>query len=378
MPDIADILRRVWAVFRREGVTDDLAIVEHVGALLRLGEPLPASEELRLRRPPPTVDDAQALALLREAEQEVGEAAVLFDRHVLFRLSEMRPGGRYPTPRHIVKLMMGLLQLSAGHSVADFACGSGGFLVHAGGPQRLLGCEISPEWARLAWANCALHGKPNADIRIGNALWLDGADPELRDARYDRVLMNPPFGESVDPALAEHTLGMSVSRSETALTLLSLNKLADEGRIAVLLPSGVLFASGCADQYLRKHLVNEVSLEAVIGLPKDAFQPFSGLQTHLILARKVAPSDRAATWVMQADRDGYPSGRARDLTREPEPPSDLPRIEAILSAQAQRWTQRLPAGEPAIGVKVLKEGRRPCAAIASALGSAPIDPLASS
>ena len=152
---IASLLNKVWAAFRSAGITDDLRIIERTAALLLEQEgvqpgsgsdsdsdsPLPAlsvPKEFNL-------DDVRRQ--LTDASQQAGGAGVLFDRSILFRLDTMLAGGRYPTPRHIVRLMTALAK-TAGCTVADVACGSGGLLIHSQGSS-LVGVDISPEWARI-------------------------------------------------------------------------------------------------------------------------------------------------------------------------------------------------------------------------------------
>jgi hypothetical protein len=159
---IASLLNNIWAAFRSVGITDDLRIIEQLAALLLEQEgvqpgsgsdsdsdsPLPAlsvPKEFNL-------DDVRRQ--LTDASQQAGGAGVLFDRSILFRLDTMRAGGRYPTPRHIVRLMTALAETTK-KVVADFACGSGGLLIHSQGSS-LVGVDISPEWARIARANLRL------------------------------------------------------------------------------------------------------------------------------------------------------------------------------------------------------------------------------
>src|SRR5262249_21028987 len=266
-------------------------------------------------------------------------AAAFFDSHVLFRLPAMVPGGRYPTPRHIVTSLLRLADVSPTHRLADFACGSGGFLVHRAADNHKMtghttGVELAPEWARLAWANATLHGLSLPHIAIGNALWMCCAEGALASETFDRIVMNPAFGEKVDVKLTEKTLEFKVgSRSETILLALAVHKLAPDGRAAVLVPSGLLFSNSTGERELRRRLVDELELEAVCSFPREAFQPYSTLQTHLILVRKRKPAEHSRTWFFQAERDGYPAGRGRDLTLPPTGPSDLPFMEGVFATR---------------------------------------------
>ena len=318
MADIAAGLNEIWKIFRAKGIVDDLLIIDHIATLLLeqnslsppsglQGEPvlLPKVDEIKTR--------LSALSTLLE-----GGAAELFDRYILFRLDQTHLGGRYPTPRHLVKFMRTIAHVTANDSLLDLACGSGGMLAgraqSAEHPTLTNGLEISPQWARLAWANCALHGLKDFTIEIADALTYPQA------ISVNRILMNPPFGTQVS------TEGLS-GRSETRLIEQAIKWLADNGRLCVLAPAGILFGGG-REKELRKNLCTNQQINAIIALPKDTFQPFSTLQTYLLLITKSVP--QAGTWFIRAERDGYMRGRGRDLTKQPTDASDFPLIESIL------------------------------------------------
>jgi hypothetical protein len=360
MPSVRELLNQVWALFRQAGIADDLTIIEHIAALLLPTHIPNANDELWPRIPPtrPGLDTDVLQRILTDATNQVGGAAALFERHVLFRLPSMLPGGRYPTPRHIVISLLHLADVAPTHRLGDFACGSGGFLVHrrvegSGTTGQIIGVELAPEWARLAWANVTLHGIPSPRIAIGNALQVCSAEGALTNETFDRIVMNPAFGERIDSRLAEKILAFKAgSRSETALTALAIHKLAPDGRAAVLVPSGLLFSNNTGERELRRRLVDELELEAVCSFPREAFQPYSTLQTHLILVRNRKPAAHSRTWFLQAERDGYPAGRGRDLMRSPVGPSDLPFLEGIFAARNSVFDATFGAPEkPLLGLK---------------------------
>ena len=316
---IASLLNNVWAAFRRAGITDDLRIIEQTAALLLEQEGVKLDSSLPALSVPQEFDQDNVRQQLEKASQQAGGAGVLFDRYILFRLDNMRPGGQYPTPRHIVRLMTALAE-TAGKAVADFACGSGGLLIHSQGSE-LFGVDISPEWARIARANLQLHKKPG-DIREGNALRVVKSTEQ-----FERIVMNPPFGEKIASDFG--------TRSETALINLALSHLATDGRAALLAPGGVLFSNSSAEEKLRQRLVDDVTLEAIITLPEDAFQPYSTLTTHLLLIENKKPVEEGCTWFLHPVYDGYVSGRGRDLTTDPKTPNDLTLVEQAVTAFRQ-------------------------------------------
>ena len=324
---IASLLNNVWAAFRRAGITDDLRIIEQTAALLLEQEKVPSDSSLPVFSKPSEFNLDDVRQQLDKASQQAGGAGVLFDRYILFRLDNMRPGGQYPTPRHIVRLMTALAE-TAGKTVADVACGSGGLFIHSQGSS-LVGVDISPEWARIARANLRLH-KKQGDIREGDALRVIKSDE-----RFERIVMNPPFGEKIESEFG--------TRSETALINLALNRLATGGRAALLAPGGVLFSGSRAEEKLRQRLIDEMKLEAIITLPDDAFQPYSALTTHLLLIEKPGkeqpgkeqPVEEGCTCFLHPTYDGYVSGRGRDLTADPKTPNDLTLVKQAVTAFRQ-------------------------------------------
>ncbi|MEH2355712.1 HsdM family class I SAM-dependent methyltransferase [Nostoc sp.] len=361
MATIRDLLNQVWSEFRKVGISYDLAIIEHIAAfLLEINGLESFKEELQARKPSQAnLDTEKIKQLLSEAANIAGGAAKLLDSHIVFSLPNMLPGGGYPTPRHIVKTMACLAKVEPAHSLADITCGSGGLLVnHSNERQGMtLGVDISSEWAKLAYANIQLHGL-NARILHHNALSVFLQEEKLEKTNFDRILINPPFGAKIDANLAERSLGQKVgSRSETALLALALQKLTPNGRAAVLAPSGLLFSNSTAEASLRHQLVDENSLEAVISFPKDAFQPYSPLQTHLLLFSKIESSEKHLTWFFQVEQDGYPAGRGRDLTQEASQPSDLPFLEAAWTIRNSEFDGLLPDENPQIGIKWVTDGK---------------------
>jgi type I restriction enzyme M protein len=386
MTSASEQLNQVWSEFRKAGITDDLSVIEYIARLLleESGAIVASADHSRIQsivpnetenfvsekdipRIPPRDLNINIEAIkqyLRQAAEQAEDIATLFDRHVLFRLPSMLPGGRYPTPRHIVKFMQRLAQVEPNnHSVADLACGSGGFLIereitNPSNDGVTIGIDISPEWKRLAWANTRLHHFTPRLIN-GNALQVCGSE-EFATKTFDRILINPPFGEKIDEQLAENTLGYKVSsRSETALTALALQKLAPAGKAAILVPSGLLFSNNTGERVLRIQLVVDYKLEAVISLPKDALQPYSPLQTHLLLVSKPESSAQPSKsgenliWFWQLEQDGYPSGRGRDLTQDPdESASDLPFVTKVLTNP----NSPLPQHNPRIAISRIAEG----------------------
>ena len=377
--EIHSRLNQIWQIFTAAGVTDPLTIIENLAhyflweeldakrlhifqatsrfELLEFDEDPGAVEKFMpkdllpaLLKKIPQLEELQNIQqLLPQLTSSLPESSYInvgravhdllqettapyvFNEILPEFLDRMEPGGRYFTPRHLTRWAASLLEIFPGARLADFACGSGGFLVAAAEklPQ-VTGVEISPNWARLAFTNCLLHGIRKPDIRIGNSLSIFGK--REKETRFHCILMNPPFGARVDDSLVQMAFDYKMSgRSETVLTGLALNRLAELGQMVVFLPSGSLFANSGGEQILREGWVENGELAAVITLPKDAFQPYSQVATHALLIEKTQ-QPAYINWFFQPRFDGFTSGR----NRLPDPEhNDLPLITAAIRSRKE-------------------------------------------
>ena len=274
-------------------MADDLAIIEHVAAvLLRIRELVPSDRHgppaQPLNGPAPQEYESSELGqsarsqinrLIREAAgNSPQEAAEVLDPGALFRLPRLASGGQYPTPRHVVQLMHRLCKVDRGHALLDLACGSGGFLAYrAGGPGPVgptVGVEIAQRWARIAYANALLRIGP-AGVTVLNKNAVSAFGPAVQPGTFDRVLMNPPFGETVDAdVLGAAAVPDVAGTSEVVLATLALEALAQNGRAGVLFPAGPLFGSGTAETALRRRLLT--STDGVVPSVNDCPGAFCG------------------------------------------------------------------------------------------------------
>jgi len=383
--EVEALLDNIWREFRKSGVSDELSIIEGL-ALLLLGEKAGIWKEKPSESPIPNIRSIHfklenksqyfkhpkfsslseygldsndifwsVLKLLRQAIP-VFPPSRLFDHCIIPRITSMTRGGRYPTPRHLTHWMADLVKPGDKEELIDFACGSGGFLVACRNRKvHVTGVEISPNWARIAWVNSALHDLQEPTIQNGNAFALFGKPSHKRE--FDCILMNPPFGEMVDPSLASQVFGGNVTgRSETLFCALAYDLLKRGGRMAVMMPSGSLFATSTGEQSFRDILLEDSALKAVISLPKDALQPYSTLPTHVLVIQRPKEEEPAFyndIWFFNARYDGYTSGR----NRQPDPDhNDFPLISAAISKQLVSTTQ--PQGKPTVDISIHKSAEK--------------------
>ncbi|HEX3867496.1 MAG TPA: class I SAM-dependent DNA methyltransferase, partial [Gemmatimonadaceae bacterium] len=221
--------------------------------------------------------------------------------YMLSKIASAGQNGQSRTPRHIIRLMVELLAPDPSDLICDPACGTAGFLVAAGEylreryPNLLLdkkkrehfnermfhGFDFDNTMLRIGSMNMLLHGVENPDIRYRDSLAQDhSADEEA----YTIVLANPPFAGSLDYENTAKDLLQVVKTKKTELLFLALflRLLKIGGRAAVIVPDGVVFGSSNAHKALRKMLVEEQKLDAVVKLPGGVFKPYAGVSTAIL------------------------------------------------------------------------------------------------
>ena len=191
---------------------------------------------------------------------------------------------------------------------------------------------------RIGSMNMLLHGVENPDIRYRDSLAQDHAGEE---ERYSLVLANPPFAGSLDYENTAKDLLQIVKTKKTELLFLALfvRLLKPGGRAAVIVPDGVLFGSSNAHKTLRKLLVEEQKLDAVISLPSGAFKPYAGVSTAILLFTKTNSGGTEHVWFYDVDADGW----SLDDKRTPLLPDEkLGPVPAAALAAEEHGKNNLP------------------------------------
>src|SRR3989442_2296124 len=242
---------------------------------------------------------------------------------MLSKIATAGQNGQFPTPRHIIRLMVELTTPQATDIICDPACGTAGFLVAAGEYLRqrhpnilhdpklsehfhhhmFHGFDFDNTMLRIGSMNMLLHGVENPDIRYRDSLAQDHAGEE---EKYTLLLANPPFAGSLDYENTAKDLLQIVKTKKTELLFLALylRLLKPGGRAAVIVPDGVLFGSSNAHRTLRKILVEEQKLDAVISLPGGVFKPYAGVSTAILLFTKTNSGGTDQVWFYDVDADG--------------------------------------------------------------------------
>jgi type I restriction enzyme M protein len=360
----------VFAFF--EGVADQSATNFMRGARLNITEPTVLTQVVTL---------VDGLKLDQADSDTKGD---LFE-HVLKQIKQAGELGQFRTPRHIIRAIVEMVNPKIGETVYDPAAGTAGFLVAAynhirlansspagileteldGKPQRrglgdrlssaqlstlqsktFYGNDVDPQMVRLATMNLTLRGLPNVRILLRNVL-TSTLDPEKREALglpeagYHVVLANPPFAGKIDADRVVDDVKVGNSKATEVLFLkYMMESLRPGGRCGVIVPEGLLFGSTGAHKEIRRQLIENNRVEAVMSLPGGVFQPYSGVKTSVLLFRKGGSTERVL--FLHVDNDGYKLDANHDTPIEAD---DLPELVAAYAARdgkAADWAKRDP------------------------------------
>ena len=270
--------------------------------------------------------------------------------YMLGKIASAGQNGQFRTPRHIIKLMVEMTAPTPRDRICDPACGTAGFLIAASeylvrhhseaiyrdeaarrryNEGTFHGYDFDSTMLRIGSMNMLLHGVENPDIRYRDSL-AQADDDEAE--KYSLILANPPFAGSLDYESTARDLQQIVKTKKTELLFMALflRLLQTGGRAAVIVPDGVLFGSSKAHKALRRMLVEEQKLDAVISMPSGVFKPYAGVSTAIVLFTRTNSGGTDQVWFYDMRADGF----SLDDKRSPQPDtSDLPDI-------LSRWQNR--------------------------------------
>lgn len=272
--------------------------------------------------------------LLSEFDDHVGDLGDLYE-YMLSKLSTAGANGQFRTPQHIRNMMVAMVDPKPGELICDPACGTAGFLISAAehirnayesqmtgddwdsyagkndATPQFSGFEIDQTMLRISTMNLMLHGVDAPDVR-----YLDSISKNNTvSGKYDVVLANPPFTGSVDVEDIDKSLRGIVDSKQTELLFVALflRMLKMGGRCACIVPNGVLFRSNSkAYEQLRRELVENQKLEAVIYMPSGVFKPYSGVSTAILVFTKTDAGGTDDVWLYNMEGDGFTLDDKRD------------------------------------------------------------------
>ncbi|MGB2867393.1 MAG: class I SAM-dependent DNA methyltransferase, partial [Bacteroidota bacterium] len=300
----------------------------------------------------------EAVKIIEEmhiSEQNIDVQGDLYE-YLLMQLTTAGKNGQFRTPRHIIRMMVKLVDPKVGDRICDPAAGTGGFLVNAyehilesntspdvleydseGKPHHLIGDKIADKkllkflksqaltgydfdatMTRIGAMNLMLHGIDNPNFRYTDTLSKGFSERQ----QYDVILANPPFKGSIDKSDINERFTTKTTKTELLFIELMHDLLVTGGRCGVIVPNGVLFGTSNAHVDLRKILVDKCKLEGVISMPSGVFKPYAGVSTAVLVFQKGGTTDNV--WFYDMEADGFSLDDKRQKTTE----NDIPNIIA--------------------------------------------------
>ena len=238
---------------------------------------------------------------------------------ILKELQSAGSSGEFYTPRAVTDFMAKMIEPKIGETMADLACGTGGFITswlkelhqkvetvadEEAYSSSIYGIEKKQFPYMLAVTNMLLHDLDVPRIYHDNTLLRDVLD-YTDDDKFDVILMNPPYGGSEKADVKSH-FPADLASSETADLFMSviMYRLKEKGRAAVILPDGFLFGTDNAKVNIKKKLLNEFNLHTIIRLPSSVFSPYTSITTNILFFAKTGPTKE--TWIYRLDKpEGY-------------------------------------------------------------------------
>lgn len=294
--------------------------------------------------------------------------------YLLNEIASAGKNGQFRTPRHIIQMIVDIVNPTKHDKVADLAAGTAGFLINA--YKHILQSNTSKDaifqdesgthypadlldekdrkrlksdgltWfdfdstmVRIALMNCIMHGISTPNIKYQDTLGKQFSHaPE-----FDVILMNPPFKGSIDKGDINPDFSLWTTKTELLFMELIYNKLVVGGRCWVIVPDGVLFGSSNAHKKLRELLIENTDLKAVISLPSGVFKPYAGVSTAVLIFTKWDETNKVRFYDVLAD--GYSLDDKRTPTNDNDIPDVLAKYKACVTdrkydKQPEKWDKR--------------------------------------
>jgi type I restriction enzyme M protein len=270
--------------------------------------------------------------------------------YLLQTLGSQGDAGQFLTPRHIINFMVEVVDPQKHETILDPACGTAGFLIssylhilnrnqknvpgdlltaaeRASLPANFTGYDISSEMVRLALTNLYLHGFSNPRI-----LEYDSLTSEVHwDEYFNVILANPPFMSPTGGIRPHKRFSVQANRSEVLFVDYIAEHLTPNGRAAIIVPEGIIFQSGNAYKKLRKMLVEQNYLWAVVSLPAGVFNPYAGVKTSILFLDKELARKTNQILFAKIENDGFSLGANRTAIEK----NDIPNILRVIEEYQQ-------------------------------------------
>ena len=269
------------------------------------------------------IDSLDEIYGLMEAMHDTDTKGDVYE-YLLSKISQSGLNGQFRTPRHIIKMIVRMTDPKADDVICDPACGTAGFLVEAGEylkenkkdeifydnrnrahymNEMFYGYDMDRTMLRIGAMNMMTHGISNPFIEYRDSLSDQNADK----AKYSLILANPPFKGSLDAEIVSTDLLKVCKTKKTELLFLALflRMLKVGGRCACIVPDGVLFGSSTAHKAIRREIIENNSLQAVISMPSGVFKPYAGVSTAVLVFTKTGHGGTDKVWFYDMKADGF-------------------------------------------------------------------------
>ncbi len=283
---------------------------------------------------------------LKISEQNYDTQGDIYE-YVLSKLTKAGLNGQFRTPRHIIRMMVKLIDPDVNQKICDPACGTGGFLINSylhilekyTSPEllendedgkailplgnnlskkerdfllndQLFGFDYETSMVQIAQMNMILHGFEKPNILYGNSVGKDFKQEE----EYDVILANPPFAGNLNKSEIHEDFDVSTTKTELLFTELFFNLLKVGGKAGIIIPESVLTQSSKNSKVhkdIRQLLVEKCQLDAVITMPSGVFEPYAGVSTAVLIFTKGGTNENV--WFYQMTSDGFTLDKKRDL-----------------------------------------------------------------
>lgn len=277
--------------------------------------------------------------------------------YMLGKLATAGQNGQFRTPKHIREMMVELLQPTPDDKICDPACGTAGFLVssaeyirkhyedtmtaeqweHFEG-EAFTGFDTDRTMLRISAMNLMLHSisHPEIDYKDSVSKQNDIAD------RFTVCLANPPFKGTIDAESINDNLKAVTSTKKTELLFLALflRIMEKGGRCACIVPDGVLFGSSKAHKSIRKELVENHQLRAVISMPSGVFKPYAGVSTAVLVFTKTGAGGTDKVWFYDMKADGFSLDDKRSEISENDIPDIIERFHNLDAEESRERTEQ--------------------------------------
>ncbi len=284
-----------------------------------------------------------------EHSEDLGDAF----EYLLSVLGSQGDAGQFRTPRHIIDFMVEVIDPKKTEKILDPACGTAGFLISAYkhilktnkdkplSPDEklklmnnLTGYDISPDMVKLALVNMYLHGFPEPKIHEYDTL----SDEKRWDENADVILANPPFMSPKGGIQPHKRFSVQSNRSEVLFVDYMAEHLTLNGRAGIIVPEGIIFQSASAYKQLRKFLIENNYLYAVVSLPAGVFNPYSGVKTSILFLDRELAKKTDEILFIKVEADGFDLGaQRRDIEKNdlPEALNTLKNYKMVLQSNKE-------------------------------------------